>query len=53
MIKKLFILILVLWALYLFYEKYVASTVEPFFNNNTGNVDFLGGKVRQPNLQDR
>jgi len=45
MIKKIIILALVIWLGVIFYRKFVASTMEPFFKRNTGSVDFIQKKV--------
>ncbi|MCX5714797.1 MAG: hypothetical protein NT033_08375 [Candidatus Omnitrophica bacterium] len=42
MIRKIIILGLIIMAGYFFYKKYMASTLEPFFREKKGNVDFLG-----------
>jgi hypothetical protein len=42
MIRKIIILALAIAAGYFFYTRYMSSTMNPFFNKNKGNVDFLG-----------
>lgn len=44
MIKKIIILALILWLVFLFYKKYMADTFEPFFRKHVGNVDLFGLK---------
>lgn len=46
MLKKLIILALVLFGAFFFYKKFMASTMEPFFNKHTGNVDFIQQGVK-------
>jgi hypothetical protein len=41
MIKKIIILGLILAAGLFFYKKFLASTLDPFFRKNKGNVDIL------------
>ncbi|MBU1998332.1 MAG: hypothetical protein ABIG46_06600 [Candidatus Omnitrophota bacterium] len=48
MIRKLIILSIILVAGYLFYQKYMASSVNPLFKGRKGNVDFLQMKVKEP-----
>ncbi len=45
MIKKIIILGLIIWAALIFYKKYMAGTLKPFFKQHTGNVDFLQRKI--------
>ena len=44
MIKRLLILALVVFAVYVFYKKFVAPVVIPGIQENKGNVDFFGKK---------
>jgi hypothetical protein len=37
MIKKLFIIALVIWGLFVFYKKFMAPTLEPFFKTHKGD----------------
>lgn len=48
MIKKIIIWGLIIFGAYLFYKKYMAGTMEPFFREKKGNVDLLG--VTAPTL---
>jgi len=45
MIKKIIILGLIIWAAFIFYKKFVAPTLKPFFKQHTENVDFLQQKI--------
>ncbi len=45
MIKKLIILALIIWGLFVFYKKFMAGTMDPFFKKHTGNVDVLQQKI--------
>lgn len=47
MLRKIILLAIVAAALYIFYQKFIASTVEPFFKDKTGNVD-----IYQLNIKD-
>ncbi|MCA9398232.1 MAG: hypothetical protein KC618_00670 [Candidatus Omnitrophica bacterium] len=42
MLKKLILLALVGYGLFLFYQHFMADTMEPFFQKKSGNVDFIG-----------
>jgi len=44
-IKKIIILVLIAVGAFFFYKKFMASILEPFFRENSGNVDFFGQKV--------
>ncbi|MFH1847704.1 MAG: hypothetical protein ABH825_00625 [Candidatus Omnitrophota bacterium] len=43
--KKIILLAAVIYLLVLFYNKFLADTVEPFFKGLMGNVDFFGAKA--------
>ncbi|MFH0738581.1 MAG: hypothetical protein V2A59_01810 [Candidatus Omnitrophota bacterium] len=45
MIKKIIILGLVILVAFIFYKKFMADTLEPFFRKHSGNVDLLGIKT--------
>lgn len=45
MIKKIIILGLIIWVVFIFYKKFMAGTLRPFFKQHTGNVDFLQRKI--------
>jgi hypothetical protein len=45
MIRKIFILILVVAAAFIFYKKLIAPTIEPFFKGKERNVDLLQFKI--------
>lgn len=48
MIKKIIILGLILLAAYIFYKKFMADTLDPFFGKvgrDRGNVDFFQQKL--------
>ncbi len=45
MIKKIIIAGLIAWAAFVFYKKFMADTLEPFFKGKKGNVDFMQQKV--------
>jgi len=41
MTKKILLLILAIIAAYMFYKKFMADTMEPFFKKYMNNVDFF------------
>ena len=41
MTKKILLLMLLTIAAYMFYKKFMADTMEPFFKNHKNNVDFF------------
>ncbi|MDD5614536.1 MAG: hypothetical protein PHQ54_05655 [Candidatus Omnitrophica bacterium] len=41
MIRRVIILLLIIWAVIAFYRKFIASTMEPFFHDKAGKVKFL------------
>ena len=43
--KKIVLIVLILWGLFIFYKKIMAPTMEPFFKKNSGNIDLLQLKV--------
>jgi len=43
--KKIIIIILIVWGLFIFYRKFVAPIVVPFFKNGAHNVDLFGYKT--------
>jgi len=45
MIKKIIILGLIIFVAVVFYKKFVADSVEPFFRKNSGKIDLLGVKT--------
>lgn len=45
MIKKIIIFGLIVSAAVIFYKKFMADTLEPFFRKKKGNVDFMQQKV--------
>jgi hypothetical protein len=52
LIKRVVIIALLLWGLFVFYKKFVASSTEPFFKKHKGNVDLLQLKVNdQPQVK--
>ncbi len=53
MLKKFFILILVVCGAILFYKKFMASIMEPFFKQHAGKTDFLQLKVRDYGIKDK
>ncbi|MCX5705481.1 MAG: hypothetical protein NTZ92_05455 [Candidatus Omnitrophica bacterium] len=50
MIKKIVLIAFILWGLFIFYKKFMASSMDPFFNKNKGNVDLLQLKVNDQPL---
>ncbi|MFH0732351.1 MAG: hypothetical protein V2A72_05470 [Candidatus Omnitrophota bacterium] len=40
--KKLLLIVVIIWALLIFYNKFVAPVIVPFFKEHKGNVDFFG-----------
>jgi len=48
--KKIIITALIIWGLFVFYKKFLASTMDPFFKNKTGNVDFMQLDVKTPKV---
>ena len=44
-IKKIIILVLIAWAAFIFYKKFMADTLEPFFREKKGNVDLFQQKI--------
>ncbi len=48
MIKKIVILTLLVWGLVVFYQNFLASTFEPFFQKHTDEIDFF--QLRAPSL---
>ncbi|MDD5120154.1 MAG: hypothetical protein PHR84_02450 [Candidatus Omnitrophica bacterium] len=46
MLRKIILLIAIAAAVYFFYQKFVASTVEPFFKDKSGNVDIYQLNIR-------
>ena len=46
MIRKIFIIALLVLGAFLFYKKFMADTLEPFFKEKSGKVDLLGVNVR-------
>ncbi len=45
MIKKIIIFGLIALAAFIFYKKFMADTLEPFFRGNKGKIDFMQNKV--------
>jgi len=45
MLRRIIIGSLILLAAYIFYENFMADTLEPFFKKHKGNVDFFQRKV--------
>jgi hypothetical protein len=41
MIRKIIILWLIALAAFIFYKKFMADSLEPFFRRHSGNVDLL------------
>jgi hypothetical protein len=39
MIKNIIYFAIIIYGIFFFYQKFVASTVEPFFKGKAGNVD--------------
>jgi len=52
MIRKIILLGLILLAAYIFYEKFMADTFEPFFRKYSGKVDFFQQKVPDPKIDE-
>jgi len=50
MIKKIVLIAFILWGLFIFYKKFMAPTMEPFFKKNKGNIDLLQLKVNDQPL---
>lgn len=46
MLRKIVILALLVLGAFLFYKKFMAQTLEPFFKEKSGKVDLLGVNVR-------
>jgi len=44
-IKNIIIIGLIALVAFLFYKKFMADTMEPFFKEKTGNVDFFQQKL--------
>jgi gamma-glutamyl phosphate reductase len=40
MIRNIIYFVIIIYGVFFFYQKFVASTVEPFFKGKAGNVDF-------------
>jgi len=38
MLRKIILLAIIVFGLYMFYKKFAASTTEPFFKNESGKV---------------
>ena len=45
MIKKIIIFGLIVLAAFIFYKKFMAGILEPFFREKKGNVDFFQQKI--------
>ena len=45
MIRKIIILGLIVLAAFIFYKKFMADSLEPFFRRHRGNVDFFQQKT--------
>jgi len=45
MLRQIIYFAIIIFGLLFFYQKFVASTVEPFFKGKTGNVDFYQLKI--------
>ena len=45
MIKKIIIFGLIVWAAFIFYKKFMADTLGPFFREKKENVDFMQQKI--------
>lgn len=52
MIRKIIILGLIGMALLIFYKKFVADIMEPFFRKNRGNVEFIQKKIPDYKIQE-
>ena len=52
MLKKLILLALVGYGLFLFYQHFMADTMEPFFQKKTKNVDFIGTTTSEKQFTD-
>jgi hypothetical protein len=46
MIKKIIYFAIIVYGLFFFYQKFIASTVEPFFKGKAGNVDLYQLNIR-------
>lgn len=51
MIRKIVILGLVILAAFIFYKKFMADTIEPFFRQHKGQVDFMQQKIPDYKIQ--
>lgn len=51
MIRKIIILGLVILAAVIFYKKFMAGTLEPFFRQHKENVDFIQKKIPDYQVQ--
>ena len=49
MIRKIIILGLIVLAAFIFYKKFMADTMEPFFKKHSGKVDLL--QIKTPDLK--
>lgn len=47
MIKKIIIVALIAAGAYFFYKYFMADTLEPFFKQKRGKVDFFGNDVSE------
>ena len=45
MLKKILIAALVVWLAIVFYNKFIADTIEPFFKRYESNVDLFSTKT--------
>jgi len=41
-LKKIILVVGIIVLVYLFYDRFIAGTMEPFFGQNKGRVDLLG-----------
>jgi hypothetical protein len=51
MFKKIIIAALLIWGLILFYQKFMAPTLDPFFEKYRGKVDFFGVSLPEDDAQ--
>ncbi len=53
MLKKIIISGLIIFGVFLFYKKFMASTMEPFFKKHAGKTDFLQLKVQDYQIENK
>jgi hypothetical protein len=52
MVKKVFIFILVAALAFIFYKKFLADILEPFFGKNKNNVDLYQLNYSEPEIKE-